>query len=1372
MDKQKRAKCPNGTRKFKPLGDGCYTDEQIENHKKTKKRKEEPMVLKTPVSKPSSQNKSKKKKQDVNEEPVFEEPVFEEPVFEEPVFEEPVNEEPVFEEPVFEEPVFEEPVNEEPVFEEPVNEEPVNEEPKEGDDFYEEEEEDQDLKEKEEKEYNDNLKTVEETNFLHPHLGNPYFSKQISLRKEFEKLKYDGEIKDVKELSNIICANPEFELLPHQLFVKGFMSDTTPYKSILLYHGLGSGKTCSAMGISEEIRKTAKQTGSQPRIFVIASPNVKENFKQQLFDKSKLVKTDGIWSLNTCVGKNILNEINPTNAEISEDTIISHANAIIKNDYKFKGYDSFANYIEEKIKIGEGECSLAEQELVKKHFDNSLIIIDEVHNCTKEGKTLTKPLKKLVKYANNLRLILLSATPMYNSPKEIIWITNLMNLNDRRPTIKYSDVFDEEGNLINKDLLRRKLTGYVSYVRGENPYTFPFRVYPSPSKQKFTAINSGERVDVPLQGKIYLTEIGDMQKKVYDLVIRKSLNQGDGLFVVNNAADLENMEKYGYSKLQAPLQSLIVTFWHEDFERIVNDEDDGIKYKELYGQTGLDHIMKYVKDNTKNLKYNYEYKPGVPHIFSQELLPRYSAKITKVCDCIRASANRIVEIDNVKKTIHGGIIIVYTQYIYGGIVPMALALEEMGFLRYGENESLFKKGVIEKRIDANTMEEYSKDEIPKGGSFKQARYMIISGDKYFSQNNAEDIKVVTNKDNKYGEQVRVILISRAASEGLDFKNIRQVHVLDPWYNLNRNEQIIGRGVRNRSHCSLEFEERNVEIYMHATTNGERETADTYVYRYAEEKAKKIGTVTRLMKEISVDCVLNHSQSNFTDEGLETIAKNQNIKIVPSTKNKAVRYKIGDKPFSEICDYMDNCEYKCYPEDADEKIKVKHNEMYNEEQISINSNIIIDKIKNLFKRENAYHIDELKGIFKNTTKEELYYALTLLIEGPELIMDMHKRMGKLVNYGDYYVFKPQEITSPNISLYESTFPIKTMHERVKYEIDTNDENMKSPVEDEQYNILIESINNKLRIATKDEPNELIESSEKYDWYYNINSVYCKKNTKEFVKFKKDNKIANGETDAEIEIKLDEQRYAQFLLLQKNAVCDTTTFKTVMTRLRFLGFNDPNMKKYVMAHILDTLSHEDKLILAKRVFSNGFSPSNYTETHINEYFNYLLLDEKVLVLAKDGENVFYRISNWSILTFGERQLMHDKINEKLYVDPLDFSNIIGFVAELSDDEKSMVFKRKDMTQKKNNWGAYLQNDNGKMPIIKKVNEILGMAGSPYCFDDEKCPEPTRNTDDISKIAFAGIFELLIRKMNYENVSGKKWFLRPEIAIYNKISNPAKV
>ena len=98
------------------------------------------------------------------------------------------------------------------------------------------------------------------------------------------------------------------------------------------------------------------------------------------------------------------------------------------------------------------------------------------------NKKCAELLMEVVKYANNLRLLLLSATPMYNSHEEIIWITNLMNLNDKRSQIKINDVFNEDGDFKkgdNKgyDLLKRKLTGYISYVRGENPFLFPIRIY-------------------------------------------------------------------------------------------------------------------------------------------------------------------------------------------------------------------------------------------------------------------------------------------------------------------------------------------------------------------------------------------------------------------------------------------------------------------------------------------------------------------------------------------------------------------------------------------------------------------------------------------------------------------------------------------------------------------------------------------------------------------------------------------------------------------------------------------------------------------------------------------------------------------------------
>ena len=81
--------------------------------------------------------------------------------------------------------------------------------------------------------------------------------------------------------------------------------------------------------------------------------------------------------------------------------------------------------------------------------------------------------------------------------------------------------------------------------------------------------------------------------------------------------------------------------------------------------------------------------------------------------------------------------------------------------------------------------------------FKPARYVMITGDVRISPNNDTDVKAITNNNNIFkedkngniidisGEIIKVVLISQAGSEGLDFKAIRQVHIMDPWYNMNR-----------------------------------------------------------------------------------------------------------------------------------------------------------------------------------------------------------------------------------------------------------------------------------------------------------------------------------------------------------------------------------------------------------------------------------------------------------------------------------------------------------------------------------------------------------------------------------------------------------
>ena len=91
---------------------------------------------------------------------------------------------------------------------------------------------------------------------------------------------------------------------------------------------------------------------------------------------------------------------------------------------------------------------------LEKFFNNRLIIIDEVHNIRitddNKNKRIAMELTKLIENVDFVRLLLLSATPMYNSYKEIIWLINLLLANDKRPLLKYNDLFE---NIDGEDLL-------------------------------------------------------------------------------------------------------------------------------------------------------------------------------------------------------------------------------------------------------------------------------------------------------------------------------------------------------------------------------------------------------------------------------------------------------------------------------------------------------------------------------------------------------------------------------------------------------------------------------------------------------------------------------------------------------------------------------------------------------------------------------------------------------------------------------------------------------------------------------------------------------------------------------------------------------
>jgi len=1184
------------------------------------------------------------------------------------------------------------------------------------------------LSNKEKLEYEENDNSYD---FLYPQLNDQNFNTKIALRKEFNATRFDGKIKDIKKQAEILC-KADFELLPHQMFVKNFLSLQTPYNSLLLYHGLGTGKTCSAIGIAEEMRGFMKQVGVKQKILIVASPNVQNNFRLQLFDERKL-KLDGEqWNINTCVGNSLLKEINPTNLKgISKDKITTLVNSLINKHYSFVGYTELSHYIQNKtvppdnVNYTQSQRKEYKQKMIQKYFDNRLIIIDEVHNIrqgddNKDKKKTSALLLSVCKYANNMRLRLLSATPMYNSYKEIIWLTNIMNVNDNRSIISENEIFDKSGNFVEpstdnngneieggKELLMRKLTGYVSFVRGENPYSFPYRIYPEtydntrvldienyPKKQ----MNNREIKEPLKRIPVYMNTIGDYQLKGYNYIIENIKNISNVKTQDNNESEskiptFENMESFGYTYLERPLQSLDIVYPNKELDKIINGETSTMNQedivKRIVGKNGLLNIMTY--KTTEQVRYNFQYKPETldkyGRIFSPNVITNYSGKISSICNTILKSK---------------GIIIVYSQYIDGGVVPIALALEELGFTRYGSSAStkpLFSEPPTEP-IDSISMKPKSQVK----NNFKQAKYVMITGDKLFSPDNLGDIKYITNTDNKNGENVKVILITKAAAEGLDFKNIRQVHIMEPWYNMNRPEQIIGRGVRNLSHCDLPFEERNVEIYLHATnpmSEQQEEPADLYVYRFAEKKAELIGNVSRIMKEISVDCQLNIEQTNFTIDKLTQIVQNQNIMIrLSSNSNTEIPFQIGDKPFTAVCDYMDNCDYKCYPDnDINNQDIVNHT--YSEDFTHIGFSAIIKRVRNLFKEQFFYTRTDLINsinIIKKYPKEQIDFALTRFVNNKnEIIVDKYGRNGYLINKDKYYIFQPMEITDEYASLIERSIPIPFKPKSLELELpikQRTDDNIIEATFTDYKTLILSLTENIIKTTTP----QTITSGDN-DWYKHFSGVY----------------------------------------------------KTLIDN----NFSKKQLDKYVIHHFLDLLPIQDKVTIINHVFQEDIDLSN-DDKIIKDYYNNFVADNNTIILIDSLNNkqpfqiYTLNIQNTPIWNKVESDNIGKyKSNLKDFIVTAENVNkpIFGFIDK--DNKENIIFKTRTMTGTQRNIRGFSCNTAGKNDVIKKLNDL------PITLDIDY--------DKIKKQGTCIIFELIFRKLDEERFNGKRWFF--DTVIRNK-------
>jgi hypothetical protein len=670
----------------------------------------------------------------------------------------------------------------------------------------------------------------------YPDINDDNFKENISNIKEFnihKILKYDN-IKNIDEFiskSNKTCGS--FEKALYQYLMGHYISSRTPYKSLLMYHAVGVGKTCSAITISESFL-IPHSIYDEPKIWVVMPVALKNSFKEQIFDMTK------IQNLNTlskqCTGElySKLLHISKDIKKNNNDKIALKLKKLIKSRYKIFTYDSFATFLE--------------TEYISKNLNvkDKVIIIDEAHNIRSSdniNKRVYTILSNVLKDGINNRLVLLSATPMYNEPSDIFDLLYLLLINDKREdllNIPYPKIFNDK-NEINKNvltLLKQLSSNYISYLRGKNPFSFALKLSPKDSGIKILdkiIPNDNNGNPIPKNDSDWLI-------KIKDGIVPANIGEKQLKFV-NNLKDIDESNVFNH------LQPM----------NIVYDDD--------IGEKGFFKIFTRINDKEPiNVKYNKKYNNML--FPSEEHLAKCSGKFLNICNII-------------KKT--KGVIVIYSRYIWSGILPLAICLEHMGFNREGTTNFLNEPTFI--------------NDLPKYDNIKIPKYCILSSDNNEVMGNTKIdglLKLINSPKNIDGSVIKVILMTPVAGEGLSFYNIREMHLIEPWYHFNRVDQVIGRGIRNCSHQDLPINEKNVTVFMHACIdNYINETPDIHAFRIASRKLNQSDKIDEIIRDNSLDCILMKN-INYFPKSLFELGKI----ILNTSQNKKIEYLLGDDEILE------------------------------------------------------------------------------------------------------------------------------------------------------------------------------------------------------------------------------------------------------------------------------------------------------------------------------------------------------------------------------------------------------------------------------------------------------------------------------------------
>jgi hypothetical protein len=706
--------------------------------------------------------------------------------------------------------------------------------------------------------------------------------------------------------------------------------------------------SCSAISIAEQFKGTYKK-----KALVLMPTSLKGNFKKQIFDINKLYQ---------CTGNKYRDQV-PDRNMIKPEVLERRVDKLINDSYEFMGFMEFAIAIENLENAYKARNVAKYISKIKDLFSDRVIIIDEVHNVRKgkdESKKVPPRLMEVLRIAEHSKLVLLTATPMYNEATEIVWLVNLLLANDKRPLLKQDDMFDANKMLTEsgKGVLEEYTRGYVSYMRGENPFAFPFRLYPSDNhdtnilKDVPTHDNKGNKIKSRnrlQQLELIQSEMSTYQQKIYERA-ESGVNEDDQ----EDEDDMDTSKNANTQLLQ--------------ISNIIYPAVNQTNIKDLYGRGGFSSCFNVIQSQTFKVEYKNEILDKFGEFLAHDKIGTYAPKFKRIIDYISSSE---------------GLVLVYSFFKEAGVIPLAIALEHIGFNKFNGNNYLHNR-VNKKPFLING---------------KQATYIVLTPDKPYTPDFDGEIQKARHESNNNGEVIKVVLGTSVAVEGIDFKFIREIHMIEPWYHLNKVAQILGRAVRNCSHINIEPSKRNVTMYHHVNVIDDRqsETIDTRIYRIAENKQIAMQEVEMLLKMNSIDCSLNRHALYFNPKYLK-----MKLNIVTSQGTLMKNYKVGDHD-RHNSQHEFICKYDPGTDDIETDNSTFDISFYHDD-----IDVYASFVSLLFRENHAFGLADISVKMSETygmiDQDILHFALEYMLN-TKYQVHHQKTPGFLIYRGSRYMFQP-------------------------------------------------------------------------------------------------------------------------------------------------------------------------------------------------------------------------------------------------------------------------------------------------------------------------------------------------------------------------------